>query len=65
MNLMDFFKEKQYHDIGPGGLKCPCCNKARGKQKNSHLGKTNLLNKKARKKLKIDLEKEIFKELFE
>ena len=46
-------------NIGPGGLKCPCCNSSRGKLKNSHVGKDNSLNKVARFRLKQDLKKEI------
>ncbi len=56
---MDDFKKMQFKDIGPGGLHCPCCNRSRGKLKNSHVGKFNYLNKKARAKLKKELYKEI------
>jgi len=54
---MDLFKQKQFEDIGPGGMKCPCCNRSRGKLKNSHTGKSNSLNKRARQRLKTDLRK--------
>jgi len=56
---MDAFKRYMFENTGPGGLKCPCCNSSRGKTKNSHVGKDNSLNKKARRKLKEDTNKEI------
>lgn len=49
---MDAYKSKMMKRIGPGGLKCPCCNISRGKLKNSHVGKNNSLNKLARTLLK-------------
>ena len=52
---MDLFKKEQFKEIGPGGLKCPCCNRSRGKLKNSHVGKSNTLNKRARQRLKTNL----------
>jgi len=55
---MDAFKHYMFKDIGPGGFKCPCCNRSRGKTKNSHVGKGNRLNKKARRKLKEETKKE-------
>lgn len=29
---MDDFKKCMFHDIGPGGLNCPCCNQLTHKQ---------------------------------
>lgn len=49
---MDAYKKCIMKNIGPGGLKCPCCNSSRGKLKNSHVGKTNMYNKLARTRLK-------------
>ena len=49
---MDAYKAKMMKWIGPGGLKCSCCNSTRGKLKNSHVGKNNSLNKLARTHLK-------------
>lgn len=56
---MDQFKKMQFKDIGPGGIHCPCCNRSRGKLKNSHVGKTNKLNKAARARLKQQLQNNI------
>lgn len=53
---MDLFKSKQMCDIGPGGFHCPCCNRFR----TSKNGKDRGLNKKARKKLKQDIKKELY-----
>lgn len=55
---MDDYKRKMMKSIGPGGLKCSCCNNSRGKLKNSHVGKDNSLNKLARKRLKTEDSKE-------
>lgn len=55
---MDKYKAKMMESVGPGGLKCHCCNDSRGKLKNSHVGKDNSLNKLARTKLKRELLKE-------
>lgn len=56
---MDYYKAEMVKRTGPGGLKCPCCNRSRGKTHNSHVGKDNSLNKLARFKLKQQLLKEI------
>lgn len=55
--MKDIFKFNMMKNIGSGGLKCPCCNPFRGKLKNSHIGKTNKLNKLARTRLKRELKK--------
>ena len=52
---MDAYKAKMMKSVGPGGLKCPCCNSSRGKLKNSHVGKDNSLNKLARTRLKNEI----------
>jgi len=44
--------------MGPGGLKCPCCNDYRGKTKNNHVGQIGKLNKVIRHKLKQQLKKQ-------
>ena len=54
---MDDYKRMMFREIGPGGLKCPCCNRSRGKTHNNHVGKNNSLNKLARTRLKINLRK--------
>jgi|FLOH01.1.fsa_nt_gi hypothetical protein len=51
---MDLFRKEQHSQMGPGGFHCPCCNDSR---KNGKIVK--LMNKKARKKLKDQLKKEI------
>lgn len=56
---MDKYRAEMMKTTGPGGLKCPCCNRSRGKLKNSHVGKDNSLNQLARYRLKQELRKEI------
>ena len=56
---MDAFKRHMFDHVGVGGLKCPCCNSTRGKTASNHVGKTNYLNKSARRKLKDDTKREI------
>jgi len=41
----DLFTQQQHNIIGPGGLKCPCCNEYHGKDKSK-------LNRIKRRKLK-------------
>lgn len=60
---MDAYKSQMMKRVGPGGLKCPCCNSSRGKLKNSHVGKNNSLNKLARLKLKEDIKRIIKEEI--
>ena len=60
---MDAYKSQMMKRIGPGGLKCPCCNSSRGKLKNGHIGKNNSLNKLARLKLKEDITRIIKEEI--
>jgi len=48
---VDDHKKAGFKDIGPGGVKCPCCN--------FHDKKTNMLNKVSRRRLKRKLLKEI------
>lgn len=57
--MKDIYKAEMIKRIGLGGFKCSCCNRARGKKRNSHLGKDNSLNKLARKNLKQKLKNEI------
>lgn len=42
---MDDFKKQQMKHVGPGGLKCPCCNDLHGKNRKR-------LNRHARARLK-------------
>ena len=56
---MDDFKKCQMSQLGPGGFHCHCCNDSRGKTSNNHVGKLNILNKKARRKIKQQTQKEI------
>lgn len=49
---MDAYKAKMMKRIGPGGLKCPCCNDSRYKQGSVSYSKDNSLNKLARTLLK-------------
>ena len=60
---MDLYKRKMMKQVSVGGLKCPCCNPSRGKQKNSHVGKDNSLNKMARRILKMEDKKIFIKEI--
>lgn len=62
---MDLYKSKMMRRIGPGGLKCSCCNPSRGKLKNSHVGKDNSLNKRARRLLKLETQQELLIEILE
>ena len=49
---MDKFTEKQNDICDVGGVHCDCCNPYKGK-------KRKVLNRMARKQLKIDLDKEV------
>lgn len=51
---MDAYKSKMMKRIGPGGLKCHCCNRSRYKQGSVSYSKDNSLNKLARMHLKIE-----------
>ena len=55
---MDLYKAAMMKHIGPGGLKCPCCNDSRRKRGSVKESKDNSLNKLARSKLKSQLRKE-------
>ena len=48
----DLFKRQQYNIIGPGGVKCPCCNDFHGKSKPK-------LNRVKRMKLRNETIKEV------
>lgn len=48
----DLFTRQHYNIIGPGGVKCPCCNDFHGKSK-------PMLNRVKRRKLRQDTTKEI------
>ncbi len=63
--MADLYKLKMFKRIGPGGFHCSCCNNSRGKMKNSHIGKNNTLNKKARKDLKYEIENINIKDILE
>lgn len=56
---MDEFKKEQHRHVGPGGIKCPCCNDSIGKKKGGHVGKLPYLNQQARRRLKESLRKEV------
>jgi hypothetical protein len=49
----DLFTRQQHNIIGPGGLKCQCCNDYYGKKK-------PVLNRIKRRKLKQQTKKEFF-----
>lgn len=54
---MDAFRKSVRSKIGPGGLKCPCCNYYRNF--GTHPKKLRGLNKIARKRLKQELDTEL------
>lgn len=48
----DLFTRQHYNIIGPGGVKCPCCNDYHGKSKSK-------LNRVKRRKLRNETNNEI------
>ena len=55
---MDLFKYNQLKHLGVGGLKCFCCNDFRNSR-----GVNKKLNRMARRGLKTQTDKEIYKNL--
>lgn len=54
----DLFKSAGYKYIGPGGIKCPCCDKKLSHKRKSKINR-NLLNTMKRSILKMNLILEI------
>jgi hypothetical protein len=66
INVMgkDLFKNAGSKFIGPGGIKCPCCDKGLSKKRKTKIGR-NLFSRMRRSILKRETKNEINRELVE
>ena len=59
---MDIFNKAQHHNLGIGGIKCPCCNNIARK---GHDKKDRKLNRIARANVKAEAQREVVEAIAE